>query len=207
MMTSMPGLIAVAWRAGGGELPAGRRLVVADPGAARGLHAVAWLDAEPEWVGGGVDVYETETAVRWDELGGPAPVTRLILVRRHPDLTHAAFADYWGTAHPALARAHHPGLARYVQHEITDAHTPGAPPFDGLAELGFASATDLHERLYGDEADRAAIEADVAGFLDVAAGRLLTGSNLTLAPPPSERLRRSGSPSTLPASGGQPPAT
>lgn len=201
-MTSMAELVAVAWRSGEGELPAGRRLVVADPGAARGIHAVAWLDAEPEWVGGGVDVYEVESAVRWDELGGPAPVTRLVLVRRRPDLTHEQFAEHWGTVHPPLARAHHPGLARYVQHLISDALTPDAPAFDGLAELGFASDADLRDRLYRDDAGRAAIDADVATFLDVTAGRLLT---CTLAPPSSERLRPSGSPSTLPASGGQPP--
>lgn len=198
-MTSMAELVAVAWRAGEGELPAGRRLVVADPGGAQGIHAAAWLDAEPEWVGGGVDVYEVETTVRWDELGGPAPVTRLVLVRRHPDLTHEQFAEHWGTVHPPLARAHHPGLARYVQHVITDALTPDAPPFDGLAELGFASAADLRDRMYGDDADRAAIDADVATFLDLTAGRLLTS-----APPTPARLRRSGSSSALPASGGQP---
>jgi len=198
-MTSMAELVAVAWRAGEGELPAGRRLVVADPGDDQGLHAVAWIEDAPEWVGGGVDVYEVESTVRWDDLGGPAPVTRLVLVRRHRDLTHEQFAEHWGTVHPPLARAHHPGLARYVQHEITDSLTPDAPPFDGLAELGFASTADLRDRLYGDDADRAAIDADVATFLDVPSGRLLT---CTLAPPPSERLRPSGSPATRPASGG-----
>ena len=96
------------------------------------------------------------------------------------DLTHEQFAEHWGTVHPPLARAHHPGLARYVQHVITDALTPDAPPFDGLAELGFASAADLADRLYGGDADRAAIDADVATFLDLTAGRLLTGSDLVL---------------------------
>lgn len=190
-MTSMAELVAVAWRSGEGELPVGRRLVVADPGGARGIHAVAWLDAEPEWVGGGVDVYEVDSTVRWDELGGPAPVTRLVFVRRHPDLTHEQFAEHWGTVHPPLARAHHPGLARYVQHLISDALTPDAPAFDGLAELGFASDADLRDRLYGDDADRAVIDADVATFLDVTAGRLLTS---TSAPPSSEGRLLSGLP-------------
>lgn len=179
-MTSMAELVAVAWQSGEGVLPAGRRLVVADPGGAKGLHAVAWLEAEPEWVGGGVDVYEVESTVRWDELGGPAPVTRLVFVRRHPDLTHEQFAEHWGTIHAPLARRHHPGLARYVQHVVTDTLTSGAPPFDGLAELGFASTSDRRDRLYGDAADRAAIEADVATFLDVAAGRLLEGTDIGL---------------------------
>ena len=180
MMTSMAELVAVAWRSGEGRLPAGRRLVVADPGGDRGLAAVAWLDDEPEWVGGGVDVYESRPTVQWDDLGGPAPVTRLVLVRRHPDLTHEEFAEHWARVHAPLARVHHPGLGRYVQHLIGAALTPRAPTFDGLAELGFGSPADLSERLYRDEADRAAIDADVATFLDVGAGRLLTGSDVAL---------------------------
>ena len=64
-----------------------------------------------------------------------------------------------------------------MQHLISDALTPDAPAFDGLAELGFASDADLRDRLYRDDAGRAAIDADVATFLDVTAGRLLTGKS------------------------------
>jgi uncharacterized protein (TIGR02118 family) len=176
----MAELLLASWQSGAVDLPAGRRLVVADPDGDDGVGAVAWLDVEPEWVGGGVDVYETEPQFQWDDLDGRAEVIQLVFVRRHPDLTHDQFVEHWTTVHPPLARAHHPGLGRYVQHVITDALTPGAPTFDGVAELAFATRADHRDRMYGSDEDRAAIAADVATFLDLSAGRRLTGSELAL---------------------------
>lgn len=179
MMTSMAEVILASWHSGSGLL-AGRRLVVADPGGTGGVEAVAFLDEEPEWVGGGVDAYLATPHHQWDRIGGPAEVTRLVFVRRHPDLTHDQFVEHWTTVHTPLARRHHPGLGRYVQHVITDALTPDAPAFDGLAELGFASRADLRDRMYDSEDGREAVAADVASFLDLRAGRRLTGSDVPL---------------------------
>ena len=180
MMTSMAEVVMASWSGNQLDLPGGRRLVVADPGGADGLHAVAWVDAEPEWAGGGVDAYALESRTQWDRLSGRAEVTRLIFVRRHPGLTHTQFIEHWTTVHAPLAHTHHPGLGRYVQHVIEAPLTTGAPPFDGLAELGFATRGDLRDRLY-DSADGAdAIAADVARFLDLRAGRRLTGADVPL---------------------------
>jgi len=176
----MAELLLASWQPGALDLPAGLRLVVADPGGDGGVAAVAWLHAEPEWVGGGVDVYAAEAHAQWDDLAGHPEVVQLVFVRRHPDLTHDQFVEHWTTVHPPLARAHHPGLARYVQHVITDALTPDAPTFDGMAELAFATRDDQRDRTYGSDEDRAAIAADVATFLDVAAGRRLIGTDLAL---------------------------
>lgn len=176
----MAELLLASWQTGAVDLPAGRRLVVADPGGDGGVSAVAWLHAEPEWVGGGADVYAAEPHEQWDDLHGTPEVVQLVFVRRHPDLTHDQFVEHWTTVHPPLARAHHPGLGRYVQHVITDALTPDAPAFDGMAELAFATRDDQRERMYGSDEDRAAIAADVATFLDVAAGRRLIGTDLAL---------------------------
>ena len=176
----MAELLLASWHSGAIDLPAGLRLVVADPGGDGGVGAVAWLHAEPEWVGGGVDVYAAEALEQWDDLQGHPEVVQLVFVRRHPGLTHDEFVEHWTTVHPPLARAHHPGLARYVQHVITDALTPDAPAFDGMAELAFATRDDQRERMYGSDDDRAAIAADVATFLDVAAGRRLIGTDLAL---------------------------
>ena len=177
MMTSMAEVLLASWQSGGG-LPAGQRLVVADPGGAGGLEAVAWLDDEPEWVGGGVDAYAAEPHRQWDRIGGAAEVTRLVFVRRHPDLSHDEFAQHWTTVHAPLAKVHHPGLGRYVQHVITEALTPDAPAFDGMAELGFATRADLRDRLYDSDEGRAVVSADVATFLDLREGRRLTGSDV-----------------------------
>lgn len=176
----MAELLLASWQTGAVDLPAGRRLVVADPGGDGGVSAVAWLHAEPEWVGGGADVYAAEPHEQWDDLHGTPEVVQLVFVRRHPDLTHDQFVEHWTTVHPPLARAHHPGLGRYVQHVITDALTPDAPAFDGMAELAFATRDDQRDRMYGSDEDRAAIAADVATFLDVAAGRRLIGTDLAL---------------------------
>lgn len=177
MMMSMAEVLLASWQSGGG-LPSGRRLVVADPGGANGIEAVAWLDDEPEWVGGGADAYAVKVHHQWDRLAGPAEVTRLVFVRRSSSLSHDEFVEHWTTVHTPLARAHHPGLGRYVQHVITEALTPDAPAFDGVAELGFATRADLQDRMYDSDEGRAAVSADVRTFLDLTAGRRLTGSDV-----------------------------
>lgn len=179
MMTSMAEVLLASWQSGGG-LPAGRRLIVADPGGANGLDAVAWLDDEPEWVGGGADAYLAEPHQQWDRIGGTPEVTRLVFVQRHPSLSHDAFVEHWTTVHAPLAKAHHPGLGRYVQHVITEALTPDAPAFDGMAELGFATRADLRDRMYDSDEGRALVAADVDSFLDLTGGRRLTGSDVPL---------------------------
>ena len=63
-------LLLASWQPGALDLPAGLRLVVADPGGDGGVAAVAWLHTEPEWVGGGADVYAAEAHEQWDDLAG-----------------------------------------------------------------------------------------------------------------------------------------
>lgn len=74
-------------------------------------------------------------------------------LRRLPHLTREQFQDYWLNVHGPLVRRHAPALRirRYVQAhslagDLSDAlrRWRGAPvPFDGVAEIWFASEEDL----------------------------------------------------------------
>lgn len=66
-------------------------------------------------------------------------VTKAIfLLRRRPDLSVAAFQDYWINGHaPQIPRD--AGVLRYVQcHQLPETYSAGAPAYDGVAELTFA---------------------------------------------------------------------
>ena len=54
--------------------------------------------------------------------------------------------------------------------------TPGAPEWDGIGLLSFASADDYTERLFDDPAAEAAIFTDVAKFLELQRGETIPTS-------------------------------
>ena len=114
------------------------------------------------------DAYQVDERPQWDR-GGEA-VVRIAFVRRAPGLSHDEFADHWTNVHAPLARKHHPTLVRYVQNVVIDPLTPGAPEVDGVAELGFRTLRDVHERMYDSPAGAEIIRRDIQRFLDVAAG-------------------------------------
>ena len=63
-----------------------------------------------------------------------------------------------------LALEHH-GMSRYVTSVVEERLGADAPPYDGFAEIHFASAEDLERRLYLSAEGKAAIERDVGRFL------------------------------------------
>ena len=124
-------------------------------------------EALPE-LGMPVEAYRVDERAQWDR--GPVAVFRLAFVRRKQGLTHEEFVDHWTRAHAPLVRRHHPTLHRYTQNVVAETLTPGAPEVDGIAELGFRTLHDVHERMYDSPAGAEIIRRDIRRFLDVPAG-------------------------------------
>jgi uncharacterized protein (TIGR02118 family) len=116
----------------------------------------------------GAEGYRVDERPQWDR--GGEKVTRIAFVRRAAGLTREEFADHWTNVHAPLARKHHPVLVRYVQNIVVENVTPDAPEVDGIAELGFRTLRDVHERMYDTPAGAEIIRRDVRRFLDVPAG-------------------------------------
>jgi uncharacterized protein (TIGR02118 family) len=116
----------------------------------------------------GAEAYGVDERPQWDR--GGEKLTRVAFVRRAAGLTREEFADHWTNVHAPLARKHHPVLVRYVQNIVVENVTPDAPEVDGIAELGFRTLHDVHERMYDSPAGAEIIRRDVRRFLDVPAG-------------------------------------
>ena len=114
------------------------------------------------------EAYRVEERPQWDR--GGETVARIAFVHRAAGMSHDEFADHWTNVHAPLARKHHPTLVRYVQNVVVEAITSGAPAVDGIAELGFRSIKDVHERMYDSPAGAEIIRRDIQRFLDVPAG-------------------------------------
>ena len=152
----------------------------ADPGAAPhdlGGVAMAWLrDGAPldpaTWFDKPVDAYLVDERVQidwtrdWPDGTPTVAIEHLPFVRRIPELTRDQFAAHWSEKHALLVPIHHPGVARYVQNVVIEPLTPDAPEFDGVAQLYFRTAHDLHERYYDSDAGQKIVFEDVARFLD-----------------------------------------
>jgi uncharacterized protein (TIGR02118 family) len=95
---------------------------------------------------------------------------QLAYVPRIPSITHEQFAEHWSERHTPLVHVHHPGMARYVQNVITAPLTPDVRALDGVAQLYFRTAHDLHERYFDSDEGRRIIFEDVAKFLQRGAG-------------------------------------
>jgi len=132
----------------------------------------AWLndDDEVPSLPAGVHAWEVDERVQWNDAPGAAGVKRVIFVHRLPSIDRDEFAEHWSNDHAPLARKHHPALRRYVQNVVVSRLTDDAPDIDGIAELSFASVTDMRERMFDSEEGRAVIAADVDTFIDLAAG-------------------------------------
>jgi uncharacterized protein (TIGR02118 family) len=126
-----------------------------------------------------IEAYLVDERRQWDDY--PAPVVgRASFVHRVPSLTRRGFAEHWSTVHAPLARAHHPGVCRYVQNVVIEPLTPGAPDVDGIAELSFRSETDRLDRMYDSPEGKQIIREDVGRFLDAPAGWRLLGREIRL---------------------------
>jgi EthD domain len=92
---------------------------------------------------------------------------------RAPFLTHEQFDAHWRDNHSRIHVASSPGTCHYEQLIIDDALMPGAPEWDGVGLLSFASAADYTERLFDGEAGQRAIFEDIPRFLDLDRGETL----------------------------------
>jgi uncharacterized protein (TIGR02118 family) len=114
------------------------------------------------------EAYVVEERPQWDR--GGETITRIAFVRRAAGLTREQFADHWTNVHAPLARKHHPVLVRYVQNIVVEKAAPNAPEVDGIAELGFRTLKDVHQRMYDSPGGAEIIRRDIQRFLDVPAG-------------------------------------
>jgi EthD domain len=92
---------------------------------------------------------------------------------RAPFLTHDSFDAHWRDNHSRIHVASSPGTCHYEQLIIDEALTSGAPEWDGVGLLSFASAPDYTERLFDGEAGQRAIFEDIPRFLDLEQGETL----------------------------------
>jgi uncharacterized protein (TIGR02118 family) len=126
----------------------------------------------------GAHAWEVDERVQWDDAPGAAGIKRVIFIHRLPSISWESFASHWSQDHAPLARKHHPALRRYVQNVVVARLTDDAPDIDGIAELSFATVTDMRERMFDSDEGRAVIAADVATFIDLAAGsRVVVAEN------------------------------
>ena len=95
---------------------------------------------------------------------------------RAPTLGHDEFDAHWRDNHAPIHIASSPGTCHYEHLVVDEVVTPGAPEWDGIGLLSFASADDYTERLFGGPAAEAAIFTDVAKFLDLQRGETIPTS-------------------------------
>jgi uncharacterized protein (TIGR02118 family) len=100
-------------------------------------------------------------------------------LRRRSHLSREAFQRYWRDRHGPLMEKHGRalGIVRYVQvHTVADpmgealGSVRGAPePYDGVAEVWWASRAELEAAMTSEEGRAAGREllADEAGFIDL----------------------------------------
>lgn len=119
----------------------------------------------------GADAYVTTPHVQLDAAeqratGERSPGVKLVCpVRRRADLSREAFLDHWFGTHVALARAHHPGLVRYVTNVVERRLGTDGEPWDGFTELHFRSAADIAGGLFDSPEGERIVRDDIEKFL------------------------------------------
>lgn len=99
------------------------------------------------------------------DVGKLPGVTMVSRVYHKYGISRDAFREKYDR-HPLVALRVHVGMESYTRHHIDAASPQDAEPFWGISCLHFASDEDYIDRLYTDDEARAAIAADVAGFMD-----------------------------------------
>ena len=108
-------------------------------------------------------------------------INQMTFVKRIPTITHQEFSSRWDS-HSAIAKEHHPGVARYIQNVVqtqtgdvanllaTNSLSSTEREFDGVAELSFETLDDMKTGMRKDETSQEIVYADINSFLDIAAG-------------------------------------
>jgi len=119
------------------------------------------------------DGYMIDEVEHWDNIPSRSANTRspgfkiIPFSCRKPGLSQADFNDHYRNVHSALAREHHPGIARYVQNFVEGKINPDAPDLDAIAELHFASFEDYRDGFYAHAESPKIIGKDVVSMGDV----------------------------------------
>ena len=103
------------------------------------------------------------------EIKRDTPLLKAIfLLKRKPDMSVAAFQDYWINGHAPQIPTD-AGIVRYVQcHQAPELYNNGeGPAYDGVAELSFADYAAF-EAYWTSERIQAIFAADAPRFLDAA---------------------------------------
>ena len=102
----------------------------------------------------------------------------VMCITRHPDMTRAAFRDYWMNSHGPffMENAATMRAIKYVQSHTLDSPMNEAlrdsrgmqPEYDGVAEVWFESEQDLMEGMSSPEGQKlgAALLEDEGNFID-----------------------------------------
>lgn len=117
-----------------------------------------------------VDVWRVHTHVRKGHepvaAGDASPGVKFIpFMRRVEGLGHEQFVRSWTGHHADLALDRQPGMARYVQHVVRRAYTPGGRDVDGIAELYFDSRADFDDRFFDTDEGGRSVMANLARFM------------------------------------------
>src|SRR5581483_3781576 len=117
---------------------------------------------------GGADAYVVAEQVQRAP-GDPPAIGRgsagklFACLLRARETTREAFVAHWLARHAPLALRHH-ATTRYVINPVEQRLGTG-PEYDGFAELQFASASDLRDRLYLSAEGQKEVEADIPRFI------------------------------------------
>lgn len=84
----------------------------------------------------------------------------VVLVEKRADMTHDEFIEYWHDVHGPMAHDI-PNLVKYTRSLPFD---PESVPYDGIAQLYFASKEDLKGDLASDLGQE--LEEDMVNFAD-----------------------------------------
>jgi uncharacterized protein (TIGR02118 family) len=148
----------------------------------------AWWESDEAQRLPDAHAYRVEEVLHWDDAPPGAAsaadlaagIAVLYFVRRREDLSQAEFVARYRDGHAPLARVHHPGIRRYVQNFVLEAE-PGAPAWNAVSELHFASESDFRERFYRDPGSPAIVARDVLRFTDPKTGFALVTRQRVLA--------------------------
>ena len=119
-----------------------------------------------------VGAYEVDEVVQREyertwPAGAASPGVKIVcLVRRRPDLSHAAYSTHWRERHGPLALAHQPGFWHYVQNHVVSRLTDDTPDFDGIGELHFRSADAVQDGMFDSEEGMRLIWEDTERFMN-----------------------------------------
>ncbi len=112
------------------------------------------------------EVVQREYERTWPADAASPGVKIVCFVNRRPDLSHDAYSAHWRERHGPLALAHQPGFWHYVQNHVVERLTDTTPVFDGIGELHFRSAEEVHTGMFDSDEGMALIWEDTERFMD-----------------------------------------